>query len=351
MTVRLSPMLMRAIPLASATTTPIKPASWGWWSRMQDLRLAKALMRMQGPAVRKANVFGNVPMRDWSDNAEPAHRRATDPVPGSNHDEVVRRVSAGAAEEGNLRIALDEREAAVRADAESRMGLKGTLRGLNQFGVDTVRSPYYLYTSLRDNGLGGTAGLMLEGLVSTPSALYDAYNSGDMQTLTAAGLGGAFGLKIPGGRFVKPGNSLPDGLAYRLDLPEHLAGPDGFTKSGQLSGTHNLSNATAALDAKGATYTLTPTGTAGVSELSYSYVKATSGKTITGSKTVYDPAVFSDQTMLDYSLNAGQQGWSRYLANPTTTSFDVTHGGVNFRTYINVDQYGNPYIGKLHPIK
>ncbi len=40
-----------------------------------------------------------------------------------------------------------------------------------------------------------------------------------------------------------------------------------------------------------------------------------------------------------------------YLANPTTTSFDVTHGGVNFRTYINVDQYGNPYVGNVHPIK
>ena len=144
---------------------------------------------------------------------------------------------------------------------------------------------------------------------------------------------------------------MPEGLAYRLDLPEHLAGPDGFTKSGQLSGTHNLSNATAALDAKGASYTLTPTGTAGISELSYSYTKPNSGKTITGSKTVYDPAVFSDQTMLDYSLSAGQQGWSRYLANPTTTSFDVTHGGVNFRTYINVDQYGNPYVGNVHPIK
>ncbi|WP_233424473.1 CdiA family toxin C-terminal domain-containing protein, partial [Paracidovorax citrulli] len=113
----------------------------------------------------------------------------------------------------------------------------------------------------------------------------------------------------------------------------------------------DLDNATAALDAKGATYSLTPTGTAGISELSYSYVKSTSGKIITGSKTVYDPAVFSDQTMLDYSLSAGQQGWSRYLSNPTTPSFDVTHGGVNFRTYINVDQHGNPYIGNVHPIK
>ena len=144
---------------------------------------------------------------------------------------------------------------------------------------------------------------------------------------------------------------MPDGLAYRLDLPEHLAGPDGFTKSGLLSGTHNLDNATAALDAKGATYTLTPTGTDGFSELSYSYAKPNSGKIITGSKIVYDPAVFSDQTMLDYLLNAGQEGWTRYLADPSTTTFDVTHGGVNFRTYINVDQYGNPYVRNVHPIK
>jgi len=147
------------------------------------------------------------------------------------------------------------------------------------------------------------------------------------------------------------GHAVPEGLAYRLDLPEHLAGPDGFTKSGQLSGTHNLNAATAALDAKGATYTLTPTATDGISELSYSYVKPTSGKTITGSKTVYDPSVFSDQTMLNYSLNAGQEGWTRYVSSPSTTTFDVTHGGVNFRTYVNVDQYGNPYIGNVHPIK
>jgi hypothetical protein len=34
--------------------------------------------------------------------------------------------------------------------------------------------------------------------------------------------------------------TYPEGLAYRTDLPNHLFGPDGFTKSGQLSGTHNF---------------------------------------------------------------------------------------------------------------
>ena len=134
-------------------------------------------------------------------------------------------------------------------------------------------------------------------------------------------------------------------------LPEHLAGPDGFTKTGTPSGTHKLDNATAALDAKGATYTVTPTATVGISEISYSRVKPMSGKIITESKTVYDPAVFSDQKMLDYSLKAGGQGWTRYLADPASTRFDVTHGGVNFHAYINYDQYGNPFVGNVHAIK
>ena len=75
--------------------------------------------------------------------------------------------------------------------------------------------------------------------------------------------------------------TYPEGLAYRADLPDHLFAPDGFTKSGQLSGTHNLGNATAALDAQGATYRINPTATDGISELQYSYTTST-GKTVTG---------------------------------------------------------------------
>jgi len=156
---------------------------------------------------------------------------------------------------------------------------------------------------------------------------------------------------VPLGKLGHAGNAVSEGLAYRLDLPRHLAGPDGFTSSGQLSGTHNLSNARAALDAKGASYTLTPTATDGILELSYAYMKSTSGKTISGRKTVYDPAVFSDQTMLDYALAAGQEGWTRYLANPAATSLDLTHGRVKFRVYVNNDKSGNPFVDNIHPIK
>jgi hypothetical protein len=142
-----------------------------------------------------------------------------------------------------------------------------------------------------------------------------------------------------------------DGLAYRSDLPGHLAGPDGFTKSGQLSGTHNLQNATAALDAQGATYNLTPTGTMGISELQYSYTNA-AGKMISGSKTVYDPAIYSDQAMLDMSQAAGQRGYDLYLQDTTQRIFDLNQNGVNFRTYIKIDpKTGMPFVGNVHPIK
>lgn len=143
-----------------------------------------------------------------------------------------------------------------------------------------------------------------------------------------------------------------EGLAFRIDLPEHLAGPDGFTKSGMLSGTHNLQSATDVLDANGATYSLTPTGVTGISELKYSYTNPATGKVVVGTpKTVYDPAIFSDQAMLDYSMRASEDAWGKYLMDPSMTKFDVSHGGINFRAYINFDENGNPFIGNVHPIK
>ncbi|MGA4239913.1 CdiA family toxin C-terminal domain-containing protein [Ralstonia nicotianae] len=145
--------------------------------------------------------------------------------------------------------------------------------------------------------------------------------------------------------------TYPDGLAYRVDLPAHLSGPDGFTKSGQLSGTHNLQNATATLDAQGAIYNLTPTGTAGISELKYSYTNV-AGKIVTGSKTVYDPAVYNDQAMLNLSQIVGRHGYQLYLQNQSKRILDLNEGGVNFRVYINTDpKYGLPFVGNIHPIK
>jgi hypothetical protein len=87
-------------------------------------------------------------------------------------------------------------------------------------------------------------------------------------------------------------------------------------------------------------------------ELRYSYTNPANGTVVVGSKTVYDPAVYSDQAMLDMAQGAGQRGFELYLQNPGQTRFDVPYGGVNFRTYINLNpQTGAPYVGNVHPIK
>jgi hypothetical protein len=149
----------------------------------------------------------------------------------------------------------------------------------------------------------------------------------------------------------KEGTSVDEGLAFRSDFPGHMIGPDGFAKSGQLSGTHNLNNATIALDARGATYKLNPTSTIGIYELQYTYTNPATGKMVSGSKTVYDPARFSDQTMVNNAQLAGQQAWTKYLQDPSVKIIDSKHGGVNFRSYINVDSKGNAFVGNVHPIK
>lgn len=140
-----------------------------------------------------------------------------------------------------------------------------------------------------------------------------------------------------------------DGLAFRSDLPKHMIGPDGFTKKG-LSGTHNLDNAKAELNSQGINYTIEPTSTVGISEIRYSF-KNSNGKVQAGTKTVYDPAVYSDNYMMKAAQEAGAEAWKEYLKTPNKTFFDTTNGGLNFRSYINFDKNNTPYIGNVHPMK
>jgi hypothetical protein len=140
-------------------------------------------------------------------------------------------------------------------------------------------------------------------------------------------------------------------IAYRTDLPRHLAGPGGFTNKGQLKGTHNLETATKRLDAKGMTYSLKPTGAPGISELEYKYVDRKKG-VITRRKTVYDPKIISDKKMLELAQKAGQKAWQQYLQNPAKTTFEASEGGIKFKVYINTDSHGkNPIVGNVHPIE
>jgi len=155
----------------------------------------------------------------------------------------------------------------------------------------------------------------------------------------------------------------PIGLAFRSDLPRHLAGPDGFRSDGTLNGTHNLDNAKAALESRGAYqvpvlekgkpgYTITPTGTDGILELRYQVRNPTSRILKHDAKTVYDPAVHSDQSMLRLAQQAGAKAFSRHKADPSKTVFHVTQDGIKFQAYVRVDsQTGATYVANVHPVR
>lgn len=137
------------------------------------------------------------------------------------------------------------------------------------------------------------------------------------------------------------------GLAIRATLRNHLSGPDGFQR-GRLHGTHNMTNAVAAVRSKNATFELQPTQTPGIYVLRYEYQNE-NGKTISGTKTVYDPAVYSDDRMLNMAVEAAIIAANQYFEQPSVTK-DVWFDGVHFRVYFNKDKDGNIYVGNVHPI-
>lgn len=107
----------------------------------------------------------------------------------------------------------------------------------------------------------------------------------------------------------------------------------------------------ALISSKGGSSTIVPTGTNGVYEMSYSYVKP-NGQNVAGTKTVYDPNVYSDTTMVKYARDAGMAGWYNYKADPANLQPVITVNGVKFQVYINTEPVtGNKYIGNVHPIK
>ena len=72
---------------------------------------------------------------------------------------------------------------------------------------------------------------------------------------------------------------------------------------------------------------------------------------MSGAKTTYDPAVYSDKHLLDLAQQAGKRAFELFKADPTQSVFDIKESGVNFRAYINTDKAtGAPYIGNVHPI-
>lgn len=144
-------------------------------------------------------------------------------------------------------------------------------------------------------------------------------------------------------------SQYPDGISYRTDLPEHLAGPHGFTNAGALHGTHNLQNALGELSSRGITPTITPTGTPGILQVTYPYTKP-NGVSMVGRKTVYDPSVISDAAMLKNADVAGRLGYEAFLKDPAKLIHDSTVNGVKMRSYMNQTTNGVWHVGNAHPI-
>jgi len=228
------------------------------------------------------------------------------------------------------------------------------LGGAREFLHDTLVSAHSYMTGLTPEEIGDPMGLSPKDGAQAAGA--QAYKDNAL----AINLATAF---IPG-RHQKVARDIADsiaegvphkiyseGLAYRTDLREHLAGPHGFKKNGTLHGTHNLNNAIEALVQKGATYELTPTGVKGISELNYKYFNESKGKYVSGRKTVYDPSIYSDDEILNMSQSVGEQAFEMYKSGNIQNFYDISSGGVNFRAYINFDpDTGVPFVGNVHPI-
>jgi hypothetical protein len=73
----------------------------------------------------------------------------------------------------------------------------------------------------------------------------------------------------------------------------------------------------------------------GITEVTY-----VTGKGITGKKTVYDPAMYTDQKMLEMSVQATNQAWRGYITSGSKTLNSVIEG-VPFRTIWAYDPTGN----------
>jgi hypothetical protein len=137
-----------------------------------------------GPAGRALDEDGN-----------PIERRAGDPVPGNNHDQVRKGLYEKFQQDVRLGQAIKAREDAAQEAFEKRTGWGGALRGVEGGLRDQVLGPIDLVRSVRENGFLNTAEQWVEGLVNMPSALSDAYENGDTQTLVQTAVGILIGIK------------------------------------------------------------------------------------------------------------------------------------------------------------
>ena len=145
---------------------------------------------------------------------------------------------------------------------------------------------------------------------------------------------------------------FPERISFNKNLKNHMKSFDGLAQKTGIKGAHNMKDFEALVDTKGIKIVKkTETPTKGIYEIEYEIQKLDKAgkpsgemKAIDVPKTVYDPAVFSDDEMLWLGQIAASDA-KKFNAEGRKL-FESTAGGISFRVYSE-----NGLITNIHPIK
>lgn len=147
-----------------------------------------------------------------------------------------------------------------------------------------------------------------------------------------------------------PDRMLPEAdfagrVPVRTDIEQHLI--NGEVSRRQIAGAHNMHSFEDILRDAGGTMSkveLSP----GIYEVSYRLPKFANGPM--QKKTVYDPAIYSDERMAGMAAEAANRGGLGYAANGNVTQI-VRVGDVKFNVTVKVDQNGRAVgVRTVYPI-
>ena len=146
----------------------------------------------------------------------------------------------------------------------------------------------------------------------------------------------------------------PEGISYRQDLPKHLQTFDTFTQKNGIGGAHNLDAFNQAVAEKSIRITSKiehPT-IKGIYQIKYEVPKLDKQLNPTGNykrikqpKTVYDPAIHSNEKILQLGQEAAAKGLDDAIAK-NEDQFTEIAGGIRFRVYVDLD---TKIIRNVHP--
>ncbi|WP_275899262.1 DUF637 domain-containing protein [Pectobacterium brasiliense] len=146
--------------------------------------------------------------------------------------------------------------------------------------------------------------------------------------------------------------TYPDGISFKIGLPQHIATLDGFSQKKGISGAHNAD----AFYAAAKEYNVNiisemPTQTNGIAKILYQVPSYDRAGNVTGyknaelPKTVYDPKVFTDETIINLGQQAAVSGYKEAIRQERQF-YDAQAGGITFRVYLDKN---TGMINNFHP--